>query len=67
MSPMLDNIYYDTEKLGLRRRGISLRLRRKGKLWLQTVKLAGNAAAGLSAVVPEWEQALRRPFRLFRH
>ena len=50
----LDNIYYDTEKLGLRRRGISLRLRRKGKLWLQTVKLAGNAAAGLSSR-PEWE------------
>ncbi len=50
----LDNIYYDTEKLALRRRGISLRLRRKGNLWLQTVKLAGTASAGLSSR-PEWE------------
>jgi inorganic triphosphatase YgiF len=50
----LDNIYYDTESLTLRRRGVALRLRRKGRLWLQTVKLAGNAAAGLSSR-PEWE------------
>jgi inorganic triphosphatase YgiF len=50
----LDNIYYDTGKLALRRRGISLRLRRKGNLWLQTVKLAGTASAGLSSR-PEWE------------
>lgn len=50
----LDNIYYDTEDLSLRRRGISLRLRRKGRLWLQTVKLAGAAHAGLSSR-PEWE------------
>ena len=33
----LDNIYYDTAGLSLRRRGISLRLRRKGRDWLQTV------------------------------
>jgi len=50
----LDNIYYDTGKLLLRRSGISLRLRRKGRDWLQTVKLAGNASAGLSSR-PEWE------------
>lgn len=50
----LDNIYYDTGDLLLRRRGIALRLRRQGKLWLQTVKLAGTAAAGLSSR-PEWE------------
>jgi adenylate cyclase len=50
----LDNIYYDTEDLSLRRRGIALRLRRKGRLWLQTVKLAGASAAGLSSR-PEWE------------
>ena len=50
----LDNIYYDTEDLSLRRRGIGLRLRRKGQLWLQTVKLAGASAAGLSSR-PEWE------------
>jgi inorganic triphosphatase YgiF len=50
----LDNIYYDTEDLSLRRRGIGLRLRRKGHLWLQTVKLAGASTAGLSSR-PEWE------------
>ena len=50
----LDNIYYDTADLSLRRRGISLRLRRQGRDWLQTVKLAGSSAAGLSSR-PEWE------------
>ncbi|MBI5898909.1 MAG: CHAD domain-containing protein [Rhodocyclales bacterium] len=53
-SETLDNIYYDTGDLSLRRHGIALRLRRQGKLWLQTVKLAGSAAAGLSSR-PEWE------------
>lgn len=50
----LDNIYYDTAKLALHRRGIALRLRRQGREWLQTVKLAGSSAAGLSTR-PEWE------------
>ena len=50
----LDNLYYDTGDLLLRRNGIALRLRRKGAVWLQTVKLAGSAAAGLSSR-PEWE------------
>ena len=50
----LDNIYYDTADLALRRRGIALRLRRKGRDWLQTVKLAGSSAGGLSSR-PEWE------------
>lgn len=50
----LENIYYDTSKLSLRRRGIALRLRRKGRNWLQTVKLAGSSTAGLSSR-PEWE------------
>ena len=50
----LDNIYYDTTDFSLRRRGIALRLRRKGHDWLQTVKLAGSSAAGLSSR-PEWE------------
>lgn len=50
----LDNIYYDTANLALHRRGIALRLRRRGRDWLQTVKLAGSSAAGLSTR-PEWE------------
>ncbi len=50
----LDNIYYDTPDLALRRRGIALRLRRQGRRWLQTVKLAGSASVGLSSR-PEWE------------
>lgn len=50
----LDNIYYDTSDLSLRRRGIALRLRRQGRDWLQTVKLAGSSSAGLSSR-PEWE------------
>jgi inorganic triphosphatase YgiF len=50
----LVNLYYDTPRLELRQRGIALRLRAKGRLWLQTVKCAGEAAGGLSAR-PEWE------------
>lgn len=50
----LINLYYDTPALELREHGIALRLRAKGKLWLQTVKCAGKATGGLSAR-PEWE------------
>jgi adenylate cyclase len=50
----LINLYYDTPSLALRKQGIGLRLRAQGRLWLQTVKCAGQAAGGLSAR-PEWE------------
>ncbi|MEW6165279.1 MAG: CHAD domain-containing protein [Pseudomonadota bacterium] len=50
----LVNLYYDTPRLELRARGIALRLRAKGRLWLQTVKCAGQAAGGISSR-PEWE------------
>ena len=57
----LDNIYYDTPDLSLRRHGVALRLRRQGKLWLQTVKLAGKETAGLTSR-PEWETPYRGHF-----
>ena len=50
----LVNLYYDTPELELRSRGMALRLRAQGKLWLQTVKCAGSGAGGLSSR-PEWE------------
>ncbi len=50
------SIYYDTPRQDLRRRGIALRLRRQGSLWLQTVKCAGEGVAGLTRR-QEWETA----------
>ena len=50
----LVNLYYDTPSLSLYQRGIALRLRKQGRIWLQTVKCAGSSAAGLSSR-PEWE------------
>ena len=39
--------YYDTPTHELFGRGVALRLRRRGTRWLQTVKGAGDAAAGM--------------------
>lgn len=50
----LINIYYDTPDLALKESGISVRLRRQGRIWLQTVKCAGFSSGGLSTR-PEWE------------
>ena len=51
----LFNTYYDTPDLDLCRRGIALRLRRKGWTeWLMTVK-GGDPAAGALAQRSEWE------------
>ncbi|MFN3399461.1 MAG: CHAD domain-containing protein [Ferrovibrio sp.] len=50
----LTNRYFDTPDLDLREQGIALRLRKRGRRWLQTVKCAGSHAGGLSAR-PEWE------------
>ncbi len=58
---LLDNTYYDTPDLALCRQGMALRLRRQGRRWLQTVKLAGNAAAGLASR-PEWEVPYKGQF-----
>lgn len=51
----LFNTYYDTPDFALRRRGVALRLRRKGwALWLMTVKTAASGVGGL-AQRNEWE------------
>jgi len=52
----LFNTYYDTPDFDLRRRGIALRLRRKGwSIWLMTVKGGGDSGAGGLAQRNEWE------------
>src|SRR5205823_982903 len=43
----LSTTYYDTPKRDLAAAGVALRLRRAGGRWSQTVKGAGDAAAGL--------------------
>jgi len=51
----LFNTYYDTPECDLSRRGIALRLRRKGwTIWLMTVK-GGDSGAGGLAQRSEWE------------
>lgn len=51
----LDNTYYDTQALALKKRGIGLRTRKLKNTWLQTVKCAAPSVGGLSQR-PEWEQ-----------
>lgn len=48
-SEKLVSIYYDTPDLALRSAGVSLRLRKVGRRWVQTIKRkgAGDAANGL--------------------
>ena len=58
---VLDNIYYDTPALVLKRSGVVVRRRRQGGVWLQTVKCAGTVAAGLAAR-PEWESPFSGDF-----
>ena len=56
----LISTYYDTADLELSRAGVTLRLRRDGRRWLQTVKgeAEGGAAGGLAARIEfEWPVA----------
>jgi inorganic triphosphatase YgiF len=58
-STMITSRYYDTPAHELHERGIALRLRRRGARWLQTVKGAGDAAAGMHRRA-EYEWSLSR-------
>ena len=58
---VLDNTYFDTADMALKRYGAALRIRRQGRQRLQTVKLAAKAIGGLS-IRPEWEIPYRGRF-----
>lgn len=53
-SEPLISIYYDTRRLALHRHAITLRLRKHGGGWLQTVKHNAASEGGLTTR-PEWE------------
>ncbi len=50
----LENVYYDTADLRLRRRGLAFRIRRDGDRFIQTVKTGDTAAAAVLSR-GEWE------------
>lgn len=57
----LDNVYFDTPELHLKRNRVALRTRKAGRTWLQTVKAAATSTGGLSSR-PEWEQPYHGAF-----
>src|SRR3546814_9035383 len=56
----LENVYYDTVDLRLRRRGLAFRIRRDGNRFIQTVK-AGDTAASAVLSRGEWEGKVPSP------
>jgi inorganic triphosphatase YgiF len=56
----LYSVYYDTPALDLWRSGMTLRLRRSGSHWVQTVKGGGDVTAGLHRR-EEFETAIASP------
>ncbi len=54
------SIYFDTAEGALRKAGFTLRVRRAGDRFIQTVKQGGGGAAGLFDR-PEWEQEVGGP------
>lgn len=50
----LENVYYDTADLRLRKRGLAFRIRRDGSRFIQTVK-TGDTAASAVLSRSEWE------------
>lgn len=59
-SRKLYGVYYDTHELVLWRAGVTLRLQRSGRRWLQTVKCGGSIATGLHEHT-EFETAIAGP------
>ena len=53
----LHSIYYDTKDRALKAAGIALRLRRKGRAWLQTVKSGRVIRSGLSSATESESRA----------
>lgn len=52
----LTSVYFDTDDLQLRDKGVSLRVRHKGRTRLQTIKTDGRGSAAFSR--KEWEQEI---------
>jgi len=44
----LHTLYFDTPDLKLAKRGVALRVRKSGRLWVQTLKTEGDQSGGLS-------------------
>ncbi len=57
-SDRLESVYFDTPGLDLRAAGFSLRVRKKGRQHIQTIKADAKAKAGLF-VRPEWEHPIK--------
>src|SRR5471032_1196202 len=52
----LTSVYFDTDQRDLRERGVTLRVRRKGDQFIQTIK--STASAGSTLERDEWETPL---------
>jgi inorganic triphosphatase YgiF len=57
---LLENVYYDTADLRLRKRGLAFRIRRDGNRFIQTVK-TGDTAASAVLRRGEWEGEVPSP------
>ena len=57
------SVYFDTDKLKLRKHGLTLRLRRNGKQHLQTVKAGDGQAVTTRG---EWEHAVQSDQPVFK-